>query len=691
MGIISGNKDRGKNQMMKHTLSIEAEPLRLNLKTTIRHAAATRNEGESIWVQAKRNGNTGYGEGCPRVYVAGDDLDASLTWIKKNFSSGKVNFETLEDLKQWAEGNEKKIDNYPSAWCAIEMAMLDLLSRERGCTVEKLLGLDDGKLCGRYTAVLGDDKKWKYTTLADEYLIRGISDFKIKLSGNLERDIEKLDILEELSVQHHAKPIRIRLDANNLWKNRCEEAIEYTMMLGTGRAFAIEEPVRAKNAEDISKFSTATGLPVILDESLCTLDDLSLYRNVAGKFIANIKISKMGGLIRSLKMIEELKKLGWPVIIGCHVGETSLLTRAALVISGATGDSLIAHEGAFGDYLVEREPVSPILKFGRQGLLDLNSPYYLKTVQGLQVIPTENWNIGFGMQCRMPLIADDGTPGIHFLEMPDGYKIHYRLWGKTEGEDVVMILHGGMSHSSWQAPLAKQLRSMSPNITVVAPDRRGCGLNEQRGDLGSVPAIIDDVVKQVEFLKRSFRRVHLAGWCQGSQYAAVAAAGLGNELSSLILLTPGFFWNERFRSVLSIAEKIVLEMVSEFKLKPERNHACIPVPMEAADFTLVDEWLDFIENDDLKTTLITLKSVSIMDEIQELSWFAMLQNRLPMLAIMAEHDRIVDNNKVRQFIGHLFSGENNNRMVSMASGHAIQFERPEEVATEILTFIRKNR
>jgi hypothetical protein len=29
-------------------------------------------------------------------------------------------------------------------------------------------------------------------------------------------------------------------------------------------------------------------------------------------------------------------------------------------------------------------------------------------------------------------------------------------------------------------------------------------------------------------------------------------------------------------------------------------------------------------------------------------------------------------------------------MVSLASGHAIQFERPEEVATEILTFIGKN-
>jgi len=400
---------------MKQTLRIKAEPLLLNLKTTIRHATAIRKKGESIWVQAKRNEKTGFGEGCPRVYVAGDDLDASLNWIKKNFSSGKVNFGTLEDLKQWAEENEKEIDKYPSAWCAIEMAMLDLLSREKGYTVEKMLGLDDGNLCGRYTAVLGDDKKGKYTTLVGKYLIRGISDFKIKLSGNLKRDIEKLDILEELSVQHQAKPIRIRLDANNLWKDRCEEAIKYTMMLGAGRIFAMEEPVRARNAEDISKFSIATGLPVILDESLCTLDDLSLYRNVKGSFIANIKVSKMGGLIRALKMIEELKKMGWPVIIGCHVGETSLLTRAALVVSGAAGESLLAHEGAFGDYLVEREPVSPMLKFGHQGLLDLNSPYYLKTVQGVQVIPAENWSIGFGMKCSMPLITEVEKEKLTFI------------------------------------------------------------------------------------------------------------------------------------------------------------------------------------------------------------------------------------------------------------------------------------
>lgn len=677
--------------MNEQTLQITAEPLRLSLKTTIRHSAATRDEGESIWVQAKRRGNTGYGEGCPRSYVAGDTLEISVEWVRENFSNGLATFATLDDLKHWSWRHDEVIDRYPSAWCAVEMAILDLLAREKDCAVERLLQLDNITLCGHYTAVLGDDKAWKYTTLADQYLIRGIRDFKIKLNGNLERDLEKIALLETLSEQHQAPSPRIRLDANNLWKDRCSEAIDYIQALGVGRIFAVEEPVGAHNVEDLSKFSVATALPVILDESLCTLNDLNVLKVTPGRFIANIKISKVGGLIRALRMIDAIQKLGWPIIVGCHVGETSMLTRAALVAASVAGDSLVAHEGAFGDYLVKREPAQPMLKFGRNGILDLRLPYYLKTVHGLQVIPAENWNRGFGMSCRMPQVIDEGEPVIGSLEMPDQYRIHYRCWGRPEGEEALLILHGGMSHSGWQAPLAKQLRSASPGLSVIAADRRGCGLNEQRGDLGSVQSVIEDVTQHIGFLKKSYQRVHLAGWCQGAQYAAIAGIKTYNDLSSLILLTPGFFWNERFRSVLSISEKIILEMIAAFKLKPERNHACIPIPMEATDFTLVDDWLDFIEKDPLKTTMVTLKSVSIMDEIQELSWSSMLQNHLPTLVIMAEQDRIVDNQKVLQFINNFCPVENRNRLVTLASGHAIHFEKTGEVASEIINFIKSLR
>ena len=61
----------------------------------------------------------------------------------------------------------------------MEMALLDLFAQEKNCSVETLLGLDGYNRRGRYTAVLGDDEIWKFTHLADQYLIRGFSDFKI--------------------------------------------------------------------------------------------------------------------------------------------------------------------------------------------------------------------------------------------------------------------------------------------------------------------------------------------------------------------------------------------------------------------------------------------------------------------------------------------------------------------------------
>ena len=675
--------------MTKQHLLIKAEPLRLILKAKVRHAAATRSNGESIWVQAQRLNQTGYGEGCPRAYVAGDDLESSLEWVRENFSSDSLNFSTLDDLTQWVTSHEKIINLYPSAWCAVEMAVLDLMAREQACAVERLLGLDGNTYHGRYSAVLGDDTAWKFASLVDQYLIRGLQDFKIKIGGNPDRDKEKLDLLESLAAQHRVSCLKIRLDANNLWKGRCDEAIAYIQALGPPRFYAVEEPVRAKDVEDISRFSTATGLPVILDESLCMPDDLPLFQQIPGQFIANIKVSRVGGLLRALDMIAAVKRLGWPVIIGCHVGETSLLTRAAMVASAAAGENLVAHEGAFGDYLVDREPVQPTLKFGRGGLLDLRRPYHLKTVRGLKVVPVENWCSGFGMQHRTFRTPDDGAPHIREIEMADRYKIHYRQWGPPEGEDVLLVVQSAMGHSGWQAPLAIQLQALVPDLTVVASDQRGTGLNDLRGDLGSVNTVIEDIQEQIEFLKKSFKRVHLAGWGSGAQFAAVAAQTSGASLSSLILLAPCFFWSERLRAALRATEKTVMALIATFKLQPERNAACIPIPLEAADFTQADPWIDFIEKDQLRTTLLTFKSLKIMEEIQEMSWSAMLMNQVPVLAITAEQDRIADTRKASQFLEKLFSGRTGNQLIALSCGHAVQFEKPQEGALAISRFIRK--
>lgn len=675
-----------KNTPQSENISIQATSLELSLKTTVRHASASRKKGQSIWVQARRRDITGYGEGCPRSYVAGDDMKSSVAWVQHVFESAPCPIHTYEELIRWVDQNSALIDTYPSAWCAVETALIDLFARERSLSVEELLHLPTDRRHSRYSAVLGNDKPWKFKGQTDLYLIKGITDFKVKLCGEMSKDQEKLSSLTDLAREHQAHGIRVRLDANNLWKEDLAESIRFINEL-KGEFFAVEEPLRAGNAKALSQFSVGTGLAVILDESLCTEADLAQYQNLPGEFIANIKISRVGGLIRAQNLIDKIKAMGWKIIIGCHVGETSLLTRCGLVAVAMAGESLIAHEGAFGNYLLKREPAFPTLTFGHGGELNLQFPYHLKTAQGLKRVEPGTWSSGLGMSCRMPLTPDDGEPRIATLPMSDDYPIHYRVWGEEKGEDVILILHGGMSHSGWQAPLAQALRHSRENITVMAADRRGCGLNPNRGDLGTIRQVIDDVTCHVNFLRRSFTRVHLAGWCQGAQYASIAASELSVKPDSLILLTPGFFWNERFRSVITIAENVMLEMISEFNLKPERSHACIPIPMEAEDFTLEERWLDFIDNDPLKTTQITLKSANIMNEIQELSWVAIMANTCPTLAILAEKDRIVDNRKVTEFIGHQFVDNSPNILETIDTAHAAQFEKPDLLAERITSFL----
>ena len=52
-----------------------------------------------------------------------------------------------------------------------------------------------------------------------------------------------------------------------------------------------------------------------------------------------------------------------------------------------------------------------------------------------------------------------------------------------------------------------------------------------------------------------------------------------NLVSSLILMTPGFFWSERFTSVQQIAREFFMAFLTEFQIQPDPNKPFIPVPM----------------------------------------------------------------------------------------------------------------
>ncbi|MBP8102666.1 MAG: enolase C-terminal domain-like protein [Nitrospira sp.] len=228
----------------------------------------------------------------------------------------------------------------------------------------------------RYSAVLGGEKFSSFEKQLRQYLAAGFIDFKLKVMGDLEADRERVAALTAAGTPG----LRVRLDANNRW-HRVDEACEYIQSL-QGSFTALEEPLRVGDYEGCRALSRHCGVPIILDESFVNVGQFPLIEGEPSLWILNIRVSKMGGLLRACTVAARAKAAGIPIVVGAQVGETSILTRVALVVADRYRDILIAQEGAVGTHLLEYDLCEPPLMFGRGGCL-ADTVFYGRSGLGL--------------------------------------------------------------------------------------------------------------------------------------------------------------------------------------------------------------------------------------------------------------------------------------------------------------------
>jgi L-Ala-D/L-Glu epimerase len=346
--------------------SVGARALAIPFNVAFRHASAERSVTQALWVEARAKGGTaGFGEGCPREYVTSESLESAQKFVRARSGEWIERIHDVAAIADWAERHRGDIDANPAAWTAVEIALLDLIGRGEGTSVESLLGLPELAGRFRYTAVLGDAAAAKFEAQLAHYLKAGFRDFKIKLSGEAARDLAKVRALAAAGIS----PRQVRADANNLWADsesaiRALGALDFPFL-------ALEEPLRAGDYPGMARIAATLETRIILDESLSRADQLATLADTAGRWIVNLRVSKMGGLIRSLEVAREARRRGLGLIVGAHVGETSVLTRAGLTIAASIRDGLIAQEGAFGTHLLARDVTARAIMFGAGGVLDI--------------------------------------------------------------------------------------------------------------------------------------------------------------------------------------------------------------------------------------------------------------------------------------------------------------------------------
>jgi L-alanine-DL-glutamate epimerase-like enolase superfamily enzyme len=329
------------------------------------HAAAVRERAENVIVLAEDEaGRIGLGEGCPRFYITGETVPSALAAIARWRKQGIDRISDKDSLMAWMDRHHADIDANPSAFSAVELALLDLFAQQTGSSLDHFLGLAEGLLDLRTSAVYGLGSEVKFLAQVALYSLNGMREAKLKLSGDPQLDRGRARLLARFGP--------VRLDANNLWASA--DAACACLLDGTHRhAWAVEEPIAARDWLGLAQVGLSTRLAIILDESVTRPHDLEALE-AGPAYVLNARVSKHGGLLRTLHVIREARARGIKIIVGAQVGETSILARAGLVAARAAGPDLIGFEGAFGTRLLTRDAATPSINFGYRGRVAVAAP-----------------------------------------------------------------------------------------------------------------------------------------------------------------------------------------------------------------------------------------------------------------------------------------------------------------------------
>ena len=327
---------------------LEILETKIPFRFTFRHSLAARSEGHGILVRVTDDGgNVGYGECVPRSYVTGETPDSVKQAIHGSLALPWLGLE-LASFEDAVAHIETGLVGLPrdqhAAHCALELAILDAAGRAFGRSAGSVFGprVTDEIAYSGVVSADGAETSLKIIELIRDF---GFGQVKVKVGA---------DDAEDEALLRHARDIlgpdcRLRIDANCAWTwEQALRRIEDFTDLGIE---AVEQPLAGDDIEGLVQLTARSPIPVIVDESLASLDDARtlIERRACHHF--NIRISKCGGIVNSRRLRDAAHDAGLGCQLGAQVGETVLLSAAGNLFASRT-EGLLFAEGSFGTILL---------------------------------------------------------------------------------------------------------------------------------------------------------------------------------------------------------------------------------------------------------------------------------------------------------------------------------------------------
>ncbi|HEY4231851.1 MAG TPA: dipeptide epimerase [Lacipirellulaceae bacterium] len=348
----------------------------LPLKRPFVHATATRQESENVFIRCElADGTTGWGEGVPRSYVTGETASGCI----EQLAATRVAEQLAADCNSWPDAirlcegfrpatmRDDPRGCYGNALrCAIELSALDAFGRLFGEPVsavtrhyEPAAPIRGSQSIVRYGAVIDAGG----SHLRRSALVRrlyGFRDCKVKVGREGDDDAARMETIRRWIGPH----IDLRIDVNGAW--RAMEVSSKMEPLLTLKVSCVEQPAAHAELAALADVRKQVSVPIMLDESLTGEPDARRAIELCACDLFNIRLSKCGGYLASLRLAAIARDAGLGYQLGCHPGESGILSAAGRHwASSVAGVRYL--EGSYDRHLFRRLVTREDITFGYGG------------------------------------------------------------------------------------------------------------------------------------------------------------------------------------------------------------------------------------------------------------------------------------------------------------------------------------
>jgi L-alanine-DL-glutamate epimerase-like enolase superfamily enzyme len=355
----------------------------LPFRLSFGHNLAERKSSTNVFVKVvMRAGSVDYaglGESVPRDYVSGESATGCWRYLNdvlfprlKGLSFDSLSTLALEIEDLWSSLN---LDYEPhgASFCALELALFDSFCRARNIPFYELPNLlaADPQLVGTFGQRQLDtwpDKSHHLagslfvdyggvvpfaggaflSTILNFYKAYGFGTVKLKVGSSLENNLFALKMARQILPPQ----VKLRIDANCAWD--LDDALKHLEALRPYGIISVEEPLAKGDLKNLAILKQAVPEKIIVDESLTTLAEGRRLIEMDACSGFNIRLSKLGGVLASMKMVELACQNNIEVHLGAQVGESGVLASAQRHFAGALS-RFENVEGAMNIFLLQRD------------------------------------------------------------------------------------------------------------------------------------------------------------------------------------------------------------------------------------------------------------------------------------------------------------------------------------------------